>query len=148
MLHRHVYVCAVVSNSLRPHGLWPTRLLCPWDFPGKNTGVGCHFLLQEILPTKGLNPRLQAEALLLESRNLGSAPSHPCLKLFLQPMLGTVGVGRAEANSSNCARKQSPRNHSSMKRKLGCSLSPFVSPNKTWALEPGILGVKHHLIPC
>ena len=31
--------CSVVSNSLRPHGLWPTRLLCPWDFPGKNTGV-------------------------------------------------------------------------------------------------------------
>ena len=33
---------SVVSNSLRPHGLQPTRLLCPWDFPGKNTGVGCH----------------------------------------------------------------------------------------------------------
>ena len=30
-------------------------LLCPWDFPGKNTGVGCHFLLQEIFPTQGLN---------------------------------------------------------------------------------------------
>ena len=29
-----------------PQGLWLTRLLCPWDFPGKNTGVGCHFLLQ------------------------------------------------------------------------------------------------------
>ena len=41
-------VCAhsVVSNSLRPHGLYPARLLCPWDFSGKNTGVGCHFLLQ------------------------------------------------------------------------------------------------------
>ena len=37
---------SVVSDSLRPHGLWPTRLLCPWDSPGKNTGVGCHFLLQ------------------------------------------------------------------------------------------------------
>ena len=35
-----------MSNSLPPHGLQPTRLLCPWDFPGKNTGVGCHFLLQ------------------------------------------------------------------------------------------------------
>ena len=39
-------VTAVVSDSLRPHGLWPARLLCPWDFPGKNTGVGCCFLLQ------------------------------------------------------------------------------------------------------
>ena len=36
----------VVSESLRPHGLQPTRLLCPWDSPGKNTGVSCHFLLQ------------------------------------------------------------------------------------------------------
>ena len=32
-------------SSLRPHGLQPTRLLHPWDFPGMNTGVGCHFLL-------------------------------------------------------------------------------------------------------
>ena len=36
------FSCSVVSNSLRPHGLYPTRHLCPWDFPGKNTGVGCH----------------------------------------------------------------------------------------------------------
>ena len=33
----------------------PTRLLCPWDFPGKSTGVGCHSLLQGIFPTQGLN---------------------------------------------------------------------------------------------
>ena len=33
---------SVVSNSLRPHGLQPTRLLHPWEFPGKSTGVGCH----------------------------------------------------------------------------------------------------------
>ena len=35
---------SVVSDSSRPHGLQPTRLLCPWDFPGKSTGVGCHCL--------------------------------------------------------------------------------------------------------
>ena len=35
----------VMSNSQRPHGLQPTRLLHPWDFPGKSTGVGCHCLL-------------------------------------------------------------------------------------------------------
>ena len=40
------HACSVGSDSLRHHGLWPTRLLCPWDFPDKNTGVGCHFLLQ------------------------------------------------------------------------------------------------------
>ena len=35
-----------MSDSWQPNGLQPTRLLCPWDFPGKSTGVGCHFLLQ------------------------------------------------------------------------------------------------------
>ena len=39
----------------RPHGLQPTRLLCPWDFPGKNTGVGYHFLFQDI-PGSGRSP--------------------------------------------------------------------------------------------
>ena len=38
--------CSVVSDSYRPHGLQPTRLLHPWDFPGKSTGVGCHCLLR------------------------------------------------------------------------------------------------------
>ena len=45
---------SVVSDSSRPHGLQPTRLLHPWDFPGKNTGVGCHRLLQAISPEKYL----------------------------------------------------------------------------------------------
>ena len=35
-----------MSNSVQPHRQKPTRLLCPWDSPGKNIGVGCHFLLQ------------------------------------------------------------------------------------------------------
>ena len=47
---------SVVSHSLQPHGLQPTRLLCPWNSSGKNTGVGCHALLQRILLTQGSNP--------------------------------------------------------------------------------------------
>ena len=43
---------------LQPHGLWPSRLLCTWGFPGKNTGVGCHALLQGIFPTQESNPHL------------------------------------------------------------------------------------------
>ena len=43
-----------MSNSLWPIGLQPARLLCPCNFLGKNTGMGCHFLLQEIFPTQGL----------------------------------------------------------------------------------------------
>ena len=56
-----MYVCVCimckiilfVSNSVQPYGLEPARLLCPWDSPGKNTGVGCHFLLHGIFPTQG-----------------------------------------------------------------------------------------------
>ena len=46
-----------MSDSVNP---WtePARLLCPWDFPGKNTGVGSHFSLQENFPTQGLNLNL------------------------------------------------------------------------------------------
>ena len=47
---------SVGSNSLRPHGLQPTRLLCPRDLPGKNTGVGCHSRLQGDLPNSGIKP--------------------------------------------------------------------------------------------
>ena len=39
-------VTSVVSDSVRPHRRQPTKLSCPWDSPGKNTGMGCHFLLQ------------------------------------------------------------------------------------------------------
>ena len=39
---------SVVSDSSQPHGLQPTRLLRPWDFPGKSTGVGCHCLLRRV----------------------------------------------------------------------------------------------------
>ena len=53
---------SVVSDSWRPHGPQPTRLLCPWDFPGKSTGVGCHCLLH-------LPPQFYA--------NFSLANSHP-----------------------------------------------------------------------
>ena len=49
--------CSVVFNFLRSHGLQPSRIPGSRDFPGKNTGVGCHSL-QGIFPTQGLNPRL------------------------------------------------------------------------------------------
>ena len=51
-------VASVVSSSLQPYVLQPARLLCPWDSPGKNTGVGCHFLLQGLILTEGLNQGL------------------------------------------------------------------------------------------
>ena len=49
---------SVMSDSLRLYGLCPARLLCPWGFPGKNTGVGCHAFLQGIFLTQGLNQHI------------------------------------------------------------------------------------------
>ena len=46
--------CSIMSDYLQLHGLYPARFLCPWDFPGKNTGVGCHFLFQGIFLTQRL----------------------------------------------------------------------------------------------
>ena len=63
-------VASVVSDSLWPSEPQPARLLCPWESPGKNTGVGCHALLQGIVPTQGSNLRL----LHLLPWQLGSLP--------------------------------------------------------------------------
>ena len=61
-------------------------LLCPWDFPGKNNGVGCHFLLQGIFPTQGLNPSLlyflhwQADSLQRSHFGRKNINGHVCLQ--------------------------------------------------------------------
>ena len=55
-------ICILVTQLrpalLQPRGMELPRLLCPWDYLGKNTGVDCHFLLEQIFLTQGLNPRL------------------------------------------------------------------------------------------
>ena len=61
--------CSVMSDSLKPHVLQPARPLCPWDSPGKNTGVGSHallqgiYLIQGIKPASHMSPALQAGSL-------------------------------------------------------------------------------------
>ena len=74
-----LFSCSVVFNSLRPHGPSPARLLCPWDFPGKNTGVGCCFLLQGILLIQGSDPHF----LSLLHWEVGSLPLAPPGKLLV-----------------------------------------------------------------
>ena len=54
-------MCLITKSCLillRPHGLQPARFLCPWDFSGKNTGVGCHAVLQGVFLTQGSDPPL------------------------------------------------------------------------------------------
>ena len=65
---RYLLLLSFPSLS-QPHGLWPTRLLCPWDLPGKNTEMCCHFLLQGNLPNPAIKlmspgcPVFQADSL-------------------------------------------------------------------------------------
>ena len=78
MLQGSIYMVLVTQSCptlLQPHGLLPTTLLCSWNSPGKNTGVGCHSLLQGIFLTQGSNlvtPALQADS--LPSEPLGKPP--------------------------------------------------------------------------
>ena len=80
-------VCLANKSCLTflwPHGLQPIMFLCSWDFPGKNSEVGCHFFLQGIFPTQGSNLHLlhwQADSLPLNHQGspkcyLASADSH------------------------------------------------------------------------
>ena len=73
-----VHTCSVMSDSLWPHGLQPERLLCPPNFPGKNTGVGGHFLLQGIFSTQGSNSCL----LHVLHWQVGSLPADPPVKTY------------------------------------------------------------------
>ena len=78
-----------MSDSLQSYGLLPTRFLCPWDSPGKDTGVGCHALLQGSYPTQGLNPYLFG----LLHLQAGSLPLH---------YLGSPPVLTADPPSFGC----------------------------------------------
>ena len=89
-----------MSDSLRPYGLQPTRLLYPWNSPDMNTGVGCHALLQGIFPTQGLNPRLlgllhwQVGSLPLEA---GKSAGEPTQVIFISVL--RVGPGALKGYS-------------------------------------------------
>ena len=73
---------SVTSDSLQPFGLYPVRLLSPWDSPGKTIGVGCHALLQGIFldpgpgmePVSPVAPALQVD--FFTSRATGEAPCY------------------------------------------------------------------------
>ena len=79
---------SVVFDSLQPHGLQPTRLLCPWNSPGMNTGMDCQSLLQGILPTQGTNLHLlYCRQILYHLSHQGSPNTYMflILQVFLAP---------------------------------------------------------------
>ena len=74
--------CSLLPESWQPYGLQPANLLCPWHSPGKNTGVGCRFLLQGIFPTQGLNWGL------LHCRQIFYTSQRKCISLYISPEPG------------------------------------------------------------
>ena len=84
-------LCSVVSDSLRPHGLQPARLLRPWDFPGKSTGVGCHALPQGSFPTQGRGPPSPALQQPLYHCTLGRPRAHTPQPKILHTMTKAEG---------------------------------------------------------
>ena len=69
-----------LSHVMRHHEQEPARFLCPWDSPGKSTGVGYHFLHQGMFLTQGLNPFLlhwQVETIILTERSQSRRITHP-----------------------------------------------------------------------
>ena len=92
--------CSVVSNSLWPLGLQPARLLCLWDFSGKNTGVGCHIFPRGIFPNQRLNLDLLC---LLHCRQVVYALSHresPLWLCYYQKQLQVKQGGREDGEGS------------------------------------------------
>ena len=77
-----------MSDSLQTHGLQPARILCPWNSPGKNTGVGCYSLFQKIFPTQGWNLHLlhcrQILHHLSQGIRLGPILTQPTVSVFIR----------------------------------------------------------------
>ena len=82
---------SVMSNSLWPHEVWPARLLCPWDSPGKNTREGSHSLLQGIFPSQGSNPGLlHCRQILYRLSHQGSPNLDKYLDKLWMPVLDSI----------------------------------------------------------
>ena len=108
---------SVLSDSLRPYGLWPARFLCLWNFPGKNTGVGCHLLLHETSLTRDQThvsrlPHWQASSLALvpPGKFFGVAQTVKCLPTMRETWVQSLGreelpETEMAAHSSILARK-------------------------------------------
>ena len=99
--------CSVVFNSLQPHGLQPARLLCPWDFPGKNTERVCHFLLHGIFLTQ----RSYQHLLCLLHWQVGSKPLgkpvlrtrwvNICSEYCLEPNIPNLSISYIKLKKTN-----------------------------------------------
>ena len=92
-----------MSDSLRPHGWQPARLLCPWDSPGKNTGVGCYATLQRTFPTQGFSS-LAGEFFTTEPPGKPKLPNRKSNFQF-EVLEGIQGYRTQNVAQDNCIQK-------------------------------------------
>ena len=124
---------SVVSDSLQPHGLWPARLLRPWDSPGRSAGVDCHSLLQGIFLTQGSNPGL------LHCRQTLDRLSHPG---------STMCVWRKAMSAERSFRESTENRATVHPSPIGlisqCWLqaAPFLPQLAAWGEGPGERGTR------
>ena len=116
-----------MSDSLQPRGLLPTRLLCSWNFPGKNTGVGSHSLLQGIFPIQGSNPGLlHWRQIIYHLRHRGSPCReiiqhwHPASSSLCHPLLVSEAQNRGQILGGNVAGTQDATSLLSAKSEKSC----------------------------
>ena len=104
----YVKVLTIWFNSLQCYGLQPTRLLCPWNFPGKYTGVGSYSLLQGIFPTQGWNPGLLPCRQILYHLSHQGSPFHCIDTDFVYPLVSwwTFGLSPLFACYEHCYQEQ------------------------------------------
>ena len=150
-----VSVCSV-AQSVRSCGVQPAKLRCPWNFPGKNTGVCCHFPLQGIFPTQGLNlcllsllhwqvgslslSHLGSQNVIVKAQSGHQSPQEMSL-LRAQGWEVFRTLGRSVANSSLA------RGPGMVSGTAGVSQCPVLMPNLllqvTGAHCPSLLGTIH-----
>ena len=106
----------------------PARLLCPWDSPGKNTGVGCHALLQGIFPTQGSNPDLPHYRQILYC--LSHQGSLRILEWVAIPFL--QGIFPTQGSNPSLPHYRQILYHLSHQ---GNSIKPWVGPNPSLGLS-------------
>ena len=131
-----------MPGSLGPHGLQPIRLLCPWDFPGKDTGVGCHFLLQGIFPTQGSNPGLLHCRRLLYRLSYKGSPIHKYIHTHSCSVLVLTQSCLSLCDPVDCSLLSSSARGSLQATILEWVAIPF-SRGSSQPREPGSLAFQH-----
>ena len=133
-------MCAVLSRSVVSDSLQPSRLLCPWNSPGKKTRVGCHFLLQGIFPTQGSKPGLTHCRQILYQLSHQGSPYIPLFPLFSS----VIQLCPTICDSMDCSMPGLPVPHQLLEltqthvQRLGDAIQPshpLLSPSPAFSLS-------------